>query len=89
MIDVYSLPQCSKCRSTKTALTSKGLSEGKDWVEHDLSLPENEDARTWVMEDLGYQEAPIVVTDDDHWSGFRPDKIISLTLKKNGDSHGL
>lgn len=79
MIDVYSLPHCSKCNATKSALTSRGLIEGRDWTEHDLSLPENEAARAWVMEDLGYKEAPIVVLDDDdHWSGFRPDRIITL-----------
>lgn len=89
MIDVYSLPHCSKCNSTKTALIGKGLVEGEHWVEHDLTLSENEDARNWVMEDLGYQEAPIVVTDDDHWSGFRPDKLVQLRPRKNGDSHGL
>lgn len=79
MIDIYSLPNCSKCRATKTAMVGRGLVEGRDWTEHDLSLPENEAARAWVMEDLGYQEAPIVViADDDHWSGFRPDKILQL-----------
>jgi glutaredoxin-like protein NrdH len=27
---------------------------------------------------LGYMQAPVVVTDQDHWSGFRPDKIEEL-----------
>lgn len=41
--------------------------------------PENAAAREWVMEDLGYKEAPIVVVNDhNHWSGFRPDKILAL-----------
>lgn len=84
-IDIYILTRCSKCRSTKAALTTKGQIEGKDRVEHDLSLPENEDARRWVMEDLGYQEAPIVVVNEEnHWSGFRPDKILALKGKELG-----
>ena len=29
---------------------------------------------------LGYMQAPVVVTDQDHWSGFRPDKIEELAL---------
>ncbi len=29
---------------------------------------------------LGYRSAPIVITEDNHWSGFRPDLINSLTL---------
>ena len=79
MIDIYSLPNCSKCRATKTAMVGRGLVEGKDWVEHDLSLPEYESARQWALEDLRCQEAPIVVvTEQNYWSGFRPDKIIRL-----------
>ena len=27
---------------------------------------------------MGYMQAPVVVTDNDHWSGFRPDKIATL-----------
>jgi len=31
-----------------------------------------------MVKSLGYMQAPVVVTDDGHWSGFRPDKIASL-----------
>jgi glutaredoxin-like protein NrdH len=27
---------------------------------------------------LGYQAAPVVIAGDDHWSGFRPDRLNSL-----------
>jgi glutaredoxin-like protein NrdH len=27
---------------------------------------------------LGYLRAPVVVTDTEHWSGFRPDRCKSL-----------
>ena len=27
---------------------------------------------------LGYLQAPVVITDEDRWSGFRPDKISEL-----------
>jgi len=30
--------------------------------------------------DLGYKQAPVVVYDKFHWSGFRPDKINVLHL---------
>ena len=30
------------------------------------------------VKELGYLQAPVVVTDDEHWSGFRPDKIDAL-----------
>ena len=32
------------------------------------------------LKSLGYMQAPVVVTDQDHWSGFRPDKIEELAL---------
>lgn len=30
---------------------------------------------------LGYLQAPVVITDEDHWSGFRPDKIDELAAR--------
>jgi glutaredoxin-like protein NrdH len=32
-----------------------------------------------LVKSLGYQAAPVVVFGDDHWSGFRPDKLDALT----------
>ena len=29
---------------------------------------------------LGYAQAPVVVAGEDHWSGFRPDKIKALAV---------
>lgn len=81
MIDLYTLPNCGECAATKRIFTPKGLVEGVDWAEHDLSDPENEAARAWIMDDLNYSKAPIIVTDDDHWCGFRPDKLTTLTTK--------
>lgn len=79
MITVFSKPGCVQCTTTGRALTSKGLREGKDWGYRDLTLPENAAALEWVMEDLGYKQAPIVVVDDEtHWSGFRPDLIAKI-----------
>lgn len=80
MITVYSKPGCVQCMTTGRALTSAGLTEGEDWEFVDLTLDENAAALEWVTEDLGYMQAPIVVVDDDtHWSGFRPDCIQKLT----------
>ena len=30
---------------------------------------------------LGYLQAPVVITDEDHWAGFRPDKIDELAAR--------
>ncbi len=41
-----------------------------------------EDAEALVeAKALGYMQAPVVITDEDHWSGFRPDKIDELAQR--------
>lgn len=67
-ITVYSKPSCVQCTSTYRALDSKG-------VDYDIvDLTNDPDALEYVKS-LGYQSAPVVTVGDDHWSGFRPDKI--------------
>lgn len=70
-ITVYTTgPSCARCTLTKNVMTSKGIA----FVE--VNIRENEAARAYVAEDLGYTEAPVVVvSDEDHWIGFRPDNI--------------
>lgn len=68
-LTVYSKPSCVQCNATYRALDAKGI----PYVIVDLS--ESDDALEYVKE-LGYSQAPVVVVDDqDHWSGFRPDNI--------------
>lgn len=68
-LTVYSKPSCVQCNATYRALDAKGI----PYVIVDLS--ESDDALEYVKE-LGYSQAPVVVVDDqDHWSGFRPDHI--------------
>ncbi len=67
-IIVYSKPACVQCTATTRALDAKGIS-------YDIiDLTEDADALARVTE-LGYRQAPVVVADDTHWSGFRPDMI--------------
>lgn len=70
-ITVYTTgPSCARCTLTKNVLKSKGIA----FVE--VNIRDDEGARSYVVDDLGYTEAPVVVvTDEDHWSGFRPDQI--------------
>jgi glutaredoxin-like protein NrdH len=67
-IKVYSKPSCVQCTATYRALDKHGL----DYEVVDLSL--DEVALAEVMA-LGYQQAPVVIDGDEHWAGFRPDKI--------------
>ena len=70
-ITVYTKPSCVQCTATYRALDSKGI----EYEIHDLS----EDAAALEqVKALGYMQAPVVVAGEDHWSGYRPDRIRSL-----------
>ena len=73
-ITVYSKPSCVQCTATYRALDSKGI----EYEIHDLSV--DADALEQVKS-LGYMQAPVVITDEGHWSGFRPDKIDELASR--------
>ncbi|PPG77478.1 NrdH-redoxin [Rathayibacter rathayi] len=68
---VYSKPSCVQCTATYRALENKGI----QFEILDLSVDET---ALEQVKALGYLQAPVVVTNDDHWSGFRPDKIDEL-----------
>ncbi|ADG79567.1 Glutaredoxin-like protein NrdH OS=Tsukamurella paurometabola (strain ATCC 8368 / DSM / CCUG 35730 / CIP 100753 / JCM 10117 / KCTC 9821 / NBRC 16120 / NCIMB 702349 / NCTC 13040) OX=521096 GN=Tpau_2971 PE=4 SV=1 [Tsukamurella paurometabola] len=70
-ITVYTKPACVQCNATYKALDKAGL-------EYRLvDITEEPEARDYVMA-LGYLQAPVVVAGEDHWSGFRPDRIKAL-----------
>ncbi|WP_396668498.1 hypothetical protein [Microbacterium sp. R86528] len=47
-----------------------------------INIRENTAARDDVVEDLDYTGAPVVVlSDQDHWSGFQPDQIDRLVKR--------
>ncbi|MFC4667973.1 glutaredoxin-like protein NrdH [Seohaeicola nanhaiensis] len=71
-ITVYSKPACVQCTATTRALSAKGIAF--DLVD----LTEDAAAMARVTE-LGYRQAPVVMAGDDHWAGFRPDKIAALS----------
>lgn len=72
-VTVYSKPACVQCNATYRALDSKGIG----YVIVDVT--EVPAALEYITEELGYSQAPVVVVDDEnHWSGFRPDKIAEL-----------
>ncbi|MDN5731271.1 MAG: glutaredoxin-like protein NrdH [Yaniella sp.] len=75
-VTVYSKPACVQCNATVRALDKKG-------IEYDvIDMSQDMDALERVRA-LGYMQAPVVMTEADHWSGFRPDKIADL---ENADS---
>lgn len=68
---IYSKPSCGQCTATYQALDSAGIEYNViDISEDAVSLQ--------IVKELGYLQAPVVVAGDEHWSGFRPDKIAEL-----------
>ena len=70
-ITVYTKPACVQCSATFKALDKQGIAYQKV----DITL--DAESRDYVMA-LGYLQAPVVVAGNDHWSGFRPDRIKDL-----------
>lgn len=73
-ITVYTKPSCVQCIATYRTLDKLGL----DYTTVDIST--DAEARDYVMA-LGYQQAPVVVAGDTHWSGFRPERIQALSVE--------
>ncbi|MBH2007201.1 glutaredoxin-like protein NrdH [Candidatus Saccharibacteria bacterium] len=71
-ITVYTKPACVQCDATYRALDKNGLQYDT------VDITEDANARDYVMTILGYLQAPVVVAGEDHWSGFRPDRIKAL-----------
>ncbi|WP_394217008.1 glutaredoxin-like protein NrdH [Brachybacterium vulturis] len=70
-VTVYSKPLCVQCDATKRALNKAGIA-------YEL-IDVTEDAEGLAtVKSLGYIQAPVVVADGDHWSGFRPEKVKAL-----------
>jgi glutaredoxin-like protein NrdH len=71
IVTVYTKPACVQCNATYKALDKRDI----EYEVVDISA--DSQARDYVMS-LGYLQAPVVVAGDDHWSGFRPDRIREL-----------
>ncbi len=65
---------CVQCNATYRALDSKG-------IEYNVLDVTEDPAALEQVKSLGYLQAPVVITDEDHWSGFRPDKIDELASR--------
>lgn len=70
-ITVYSKPRCVQCDATIRALNRHGV----DYETVDVTVDR---AALEYIVGLGYQQAPVVMAGDQHWSGFRPDMISSV-----------
>lgn len=71
-VTVYSKPSCVQCNATMRALDKKGVNYSV------IDVTEDQAAYDHVIE-LGAQQVPVVETETEHWTGYRPDKISSLS----------
>lgn len=70
-VTVYGKPGCRPCKSTVAKLDEFGI----EFEYVDISqAPEALD----TIQSLGHMQAPVVVTDRGHWSGYNPDRIEAL-----------
>lgn len=71
-VKVYTLPACVQCDSTKRMLQRNQI----EYEEVDMS---QDPVALEMVKTLGYTAAPVVVAGEDHWSGFRLDRIQALS----------
>lgn len=71
-VQVFSKPTCVQCSATYRMMDKEAI----DYAIVDIS--QDDDAFEKVLS-LGYRELPVVqVSEEHHWSGFRPDLIKAL-----------
>lgn len=70
-LTVYTKLACVQCTATFRALDKAGVHY------QTIDITTDAEARDYVMA-LGYLQAPVVVAEDTHWGGFRPERIKAL-----------
>lgn len=71
MTIVYTKPACVQCEQTKKLLDKNGV---KYTV---IDITQDQEAYEKVVA-MGFMSAPVVISGEDSWAGFRPDKINSI-----------
>ena len=72
-ITVYTKPACVQCNAVFRALDKESIEYRK------VDISTDPEAREYVMA-LGYLQVPVIYAGpDNHFSGFRPDRIKALT----------
>ena len=72
MITLFSKPNCPQCTMTARTLDRQGLTYSVVDVSADAEAAAK--VQAW-----GYRQVPVVQVGDEHWSGFRPDRLAALT----------
>ena len=79
IVRVYSKPNCGQCAATIRKLDLLNV----EYVIEDATDPQTVAA----LKELGHLSAPVVcvgMSNDDMWSGYRPDRIEEIARRING-----
>jgi glutaredoxin-like protein NrdH len=69
-VTVYTNPNCVQCEQTKRFLDKEGI----EYTVENLQSDDNYEKLVEFV-NQGFKSAPIVVTDTETWSGYKPDKL--------------
>lgn len=72
-VTVYTKPACVQCDATKRLMDKLNI----EYSTVDITV--DTDAFDMLLS-KGFKAAPVVITDDDSWAGFNPEKINGLVL---------
>lgn len=76
-VTVYTKPACVQCEATVRSLGRKGIAfRLVDVTTDDRALAH--------VRELGHQQVPVVETPTEHWSGYRPDRLLALARRLGG-----
>jgi glutaredoxin-like protein NrdH len=68
VVTVYTKPACVQCDMTKRYLDKVG-------VEYNIvDITQDQEALDMIL-NMGFQSAPVVISDAGNWAGFQPDKL--------------
>ena len=76
---VYSKDNCVQCKMTKQELNRHGI----EFKEVNLDHVDNADDIRAKLREQGFQATPVVETENETWTGFRPDKIKEISEEEN------
>ena len=78
-ITVWELPNCVQCMQTKREFDKLGIQYSV------RQLNRSPKARERVQE-LGYTQAPVIEAGDQHWSGFRLERLQGIVNAIQGEA---
>lgn len=83
-IKIYTQNGCPQCKMTKRVLGQLEL----PYEEINVSLLGDKENKTrnYLKDDLNFRAFPCVITEEEAWSGFRPDKLKALKGLSDGQS---